>query len=85
MEGIGPMAMSAQERALTKIKLDGGGHSVPDTAENYHKGGGEDERLRREIMERLDAASLSPEDLLKKALHQRIDEYFEALQKKNPR
>lgn len=80
MTGQGKMDASEEEMALNA----GSSSSVQDQVAEYFSGGApsEDQRLRREIMQRLDDASLNADELSREVLKRRVDEFFDAVNRK---
>ena len=85
ISGEGLRDLSEHEKALAD-SIIGGGHSVEsamrEDATPYRTPDSPEELLRDEIMASLNAAQLSPDDLRRKTLHQRIDDYLNVLKEK---
>jgi transcriptional regulator with XRE-family HTH domain len=83
-DGVGPKELTEEQRALLPSRRSGG-HSIQEEAALYGAGeGATDEagRLYREILQRLEAAKVSADDVAREKLHRRVDEYFDAIKPK---
>jgi transcriptional regulator with XRE-family HTH domain len=83
-EGIGnPHDLTEEERALLPSRRVGGKKIQQEALYGPGEGGtDESRRLFREIMQRLEAATTSADDVAREKLHRRVDEYFEAVKPK---
>lgn len=78
------MELNEEEAALLPSRR-AGGNSIQEEAALYGAGAGstdESQRLFREIMQRLESATTSSDDVAREKLHQRVDEYFDAVKPK---
>lgn len=88
LTGEEPKEPSEEEKALATSRLSGGtliGECVLSEEPADYGAQSEAIRLQREIMQRLEDASLSQDELAKETLHRRVDEYFKVVEKRNPK
>lgn len=87
LDGREPFEMSEEEFALSKSRLAGGTlmeSVMREDATPYRTPDSPEVLLRDEIMAALNGAQLSPDELRRKTLHQRIDDYLDVLKAKKP-